>query len=237
MKIEKELMDSLNKNRVRNINLINFINSYPINRVEKFGDSLFVQGLSDQDWVYINSESEEEARGLLNKLSGDEKYFFIQEDFLVPLLKERSEIDWILACRKLYYPDEIELCDTKVNIRVLSKDEAEYIYRNYDYKMYTSVDYIRDRIANGIAIGIEEEDKLVAWIITQDDGAMGFLTVLPDYRRKGYGYELTTAMIKRVRAAGDLPFVHIEETNEKSMFLAMKMGYVKDSLVQWIKLK
>lgn len=237
MEINEELLSSISKNKIRNINLINFMKTYPIVKVEQEGDSILVKGISDQEWVYINSESEYEFKKLMKKLNDNEKYFVIQEDWMLPIIIENRELDWKLSCRKLYFPLGKDLPENKNCFEGLFVDEALYIYDNYEYKEFTSVDYIKERIEKGIGLGIHEDGKLVAWIITQDDGAMGFLTVLPEYRRKGYGFELTLAMIKRVRDAGDLPFVHIEEDNQKSMNLALKMGYVKDSLIHWIKLK
>lgn len=237
MKDKEELLADLNKNRVRNINILNFINTYPIIRVQDEGNSILVKGRSDQDWVYISSEDEGEFTSLINRLSPEDKYFVLQEPFMLSILQQKAEIDWVLSCRKLYFPEDINIPTVDCKIQTLKAEQAEYIYEHYEYKQYTSEAYIRDRIEKGVGLGVYEDNKLVAFIITQDDGAMGFLTVLPEQRRKGYAYELTKEMINRLRKKGELPFVHIEENNEKSMNLALKTGFVKDSMVHWVKVK
>lgn len=99
------------------------------------------------------------------------------------------------------------------------------------------VEYIQERINNGIGLGIYQDEKLVAWALTHDDGAIGFLNVLEEYRRRGYGYDVTIAMIKKLLEQDEVPFVHIEENNEKSMNLALKTGFRKDRRIHWIKFK
>jgi predicted GNAT family acetyltransferase len=79
-------------------------------------------------------------------------------------------------------------------------------------------------------------NKPVAWGITQDDGAIGFLHVLPEYRKSGYGRDITVDLINKVRNKGQIPFVHIEEKNEKSMRLAMSLGFTKNKMVNWLEI-
>ncbi|WP_411682016.1 GNAT family N-acetyltransferase [Clostridium thailandense] len=73
--------------------------------------------------------------------------------------------------------------------------------------------------------------------MTQDDGAIGFLNVLSEYRLKGYGKSITIDLIKKVRKQGKLPFVHIEEKNEKSMKLALSLGFKKDRAISWFEIE
>ena len=42
----------------------------------------------------------------------------------------------------------------------------------------------------GPSAGIRDSGKLVAWLMTQDDGSIGVLHVLDDYRGSGYAYRL-----------------------------------------------
>lgn len=104
-------------------------------------------------------------------------------------------------------------------------------------KEITSREYIQDRIQHGFSAGIYESGKLVAWILTQDDSAIGFLNVLEAYRRKGYAYELTVYLTDQLRKQGKIPFVHIEETNHKSIHLARKLGLKKDRRIHGFEIK
>lgn len=230
-----DILKILQRDKIRNANLIHFVQAYPIERIHVAGDSVLIQGKSDQSWIYISSQSKQEFRMVLNYLTDEDQYFAIIEAWMIPMLIKGKDIIWKLSCVKLYFPEGISLPETKYSIAQLSVEEAGYIYENYQYKAYTSISYISERIQKGIALGIYEDHRLVAWIITHDDGAMGFLTVLPDYQRKRYGYELSIAMIKRLREAGNIPFVHIEADNDPSMRLALKLGFIKERQVHWFK--
>lgn len=230
----KNALKILNKDRIRNVNLINFMKEYPIDSIHIEGNSVLVKGRSDQHWIYISSESEKEMNVLLKNLEEEERFFAIIEDWMLPMIVKDHKVVWKLSCLKLYFPSEISLPKNKFKILKIASSNAEYIYRNSNYQQYTSPEYIAERINKGIGLGIYEEGTLVAWILTHDDGAIGFLNVLMDYRGKGYAYELTIAMIKSLRSRGDIPFVHIEEDNRESMSLSTKMGFKKDRLVHWL---
>lgn len=231
-----KVLKLLEKDKTRNINIINFIRNYPIYNIETVGDSVLVRGISDEDWVYISSKSYDEFFKLIHVLDGDDKCFAAIEDWMLPYIVKNRKIKSRLTSMKLVYDSNVPLPTVKSHVVDLSIADAPYIFENSKYKEYISIEYIEDRIKNGIGLGIYEDEKLVAWAITHDDGAIGFLNVLEDYRRKGYGMDVTVAMIKRLLELGQLPFVHIEEDNVKSMNLALKAGFRKDRRVHWIKL-
>jgi len=201
------------------------------------GDSVLARGKSDEDWVYISSESKEEFFQLIEGLDEEDKCFAALEDWMVPYIVKVREIRSWLPSMKLVYDEKIPLPPVNSNVVELSIADAPYIYENSKYKGYISIEYVEDRVKNGIALGTYVDGKLIAWTITHDDGAMGFLNVLEEYRRKGYGTAVTVAMMKRLLELGELPFVHIEEDNVKSMNLALKVGLKKDRRLHWIKLK
>jgi 8-oxo-dGTP diphosphatase len=63
------------------------------------------------------------------------------------------------------------------------------------------------------------------------------LEVLEEYRGRGYAYDLTVYLIARLREQGRIPFVQVEDTNRKSMNLALKLGFRKDRRIHWFKVK
>lgn len=233
---KEAILSFLQKDKIKNINMINFIKNYPIHYVERFKESILVKGKSDEDWVYLSSSSEEELKTLLERCEEDE-FFVVTDDWMLPLILENREMDWKLSCMKLVFPQDREIPQSKYKIKKLKVEDAEYILRNSKYREYTSIEYITYRIENGVALGIYEGDHLIAWLMTHDDGAMGFLNVLPEHRKKGYGHDLTISMIKDLRSLKEISFVHIEEDNYKSMNLALKTGFVKAGKVHWLKTK
>ena len=146
---------------------------------------------------------------------------------------------WPLATLRLALPADVDLppLSAAVATEKLGPELAEYIYENYSYKQYTDVAYIADRLRRGLSAGVFVGKKLVAWALTHDDGAIGMLQALEEYRGKGYALAVTRTVVEAVRAQGRVPFVHIEESNVKSLGLAKKMGFVPDRRVQWFELE
>ncbi|MCL6613742.1 MAG: GNAT family N-acetyltransferase [Firmicutes bacterium] len=231
-----EVLASLRKDPVRNANLINFIENYPPQSILRVGASVLVRGTSDKPWVYISSSSPTEFGELLRKFTPAEKNFAVLEDWMVPPVVAGRAIKQRLTCIKLYLPEEVAVEPPRNQVTPLRPEEAEYLYDHALYREFTDVAYIRERIARGIGFGIHEAGKLTAWALTHDDGAIGFLHVLPPYRGRGFARDVSAAIIHRLRAEGKIPFVHIEEENIASLGLAGKLGFVKDRRVHWIEL-
>lgn len=230
-----EITEFLIENKIDNINIINFIENYPIHHIEKIGGSVLVKGTSDRNWIYISSKSEEELKIIKSTLNNNDKNFAVIEEWMIPILTKGNNIKWNLSTMKLILFNEINIVETKHSMSQLAINDAEFIYNNSHYKDFLSIEYIIERIKNGLSSCIRYLDKPIAWGITQDDGAMGFLHVLPEYRKRGYARAVTIDLIKKVRDKNKLPFVHIEEGNEKSMRLAMSLGFKKDKIVSWFE--
>ncbi len=195
--------------------------------------SSLIKGISDELWVYINAQNESDLKELL-KLCEKDEYFF-GEEWIIPYIGKHNDFEWKLECEKLILPKETLVPAPANNVFPLNVTDAEYIQNIHSYADFTDISYIGERIKNGIAFGIREDDKLVAWAMTHDDGAIGFLYVLPEYRSKGYAQDITDKMIIEIRRSGGIPFVHIEKENTKSINLAKKVGFVPHSSVVWVK--
>jgi ribosomal protein S18 acetylase RimI-like enzyme len=80
-----------------------------------------------------------------------------------------------------------------------------------------------------IAIGLEEDGKLIGVVLATHDTRKGWinrLAIEPDYRRNGYGEQLVQAAEEALREAGmHLMAALIEEGNEASLALFEKLGY------------
>jgi len=230
-------MAVLEKDKPGNVNIIYFIKSYPVDTVDIVGDSVMIRGRSDEEWVYISSKSEDEFLKLLESLNDRDKCYAILEDWMLAHIIRDSEMRSRLTSIRYLYEAGNVLPAVKFMAVNLKESDAPYVYENSLYKEYISIEYIRDRIKNGVALGIPENGKLAAWAITHDDGAIGFLNVLEEYRGKGYGTSVTAAAVKKLLERGEVPFLHIEEDNMKSIGLALKTGFRRDKRIHWIKLK
>lgn len=233
----RKAVNVLEKDRVRNINVINIMKNYPVQTIDIEGDSVLARVRSDEVWIYISSKSREEFLSLVQGLDDEDKYFTLFDEWMIPHVVGNRETEYVLSCVKLVYDENNHLPPVNHDVVELTPNDAPYVYRNSRYNEYATVEYVEDRIRNGIALGIRMDGKLVAWSVTHDDGAIGFMNVIGEYRRKGLATSVTAAMVKKVLERGEIPFVHIEEDNYKSMNLALKSGFRKYGLVYWVKLK
>jgi 8-oxo-dGTP diphosphatase len=196
-----------------------------------------ISGRSDHLWAYISSADPRECRILIQKFNFATRYFASLENWMLPLIKKRKKLEWELDTLRYILPDYVKIDDPAYNIKELKPEHGEDIFQNTNYQEFTSVDYIKERIETGISGGIFEDEKLVAWGLTHDDGALGFLHVLPDFRRKGLGSEIVKYLINKKRSYNEPVFANIEPDNIKAINLVEKLGFVFDREIYWIKIQ
>ncbi|MCT4631508.1 MAG: GNAT family N-acetyltransferase [Firmicutes bacterium] len=238
MKKKEEIINILNSNLIYNVNVINFINNYEIDEIKTEGNIVLIKGSSDEKWLYTSCKNKKEFEKILAWVDESDKYFVIQRDWELEMIREKYEIDWLLSCEKLVLSDDVKLVEgDNDKLTNIEADDAEYIYNNYGYSDYASVEYIRERIINDLALGIKKDKKLVAWLLIHDDGAIGMLHVLEEYRGNGHARNLMESMIVKLRSENRIPFVHIESRNIASKNLCKKLGFTKYGYIHWVKIK
>jgi 8-oxo-dGTP diphosphatase len=228
----------LQQDEIKNMNMLYFMENNLVHHLERIGNSVILRGESDQRWVYISSPNEQELHAVVSTLTKDDRCFAVIEDWMLPPLTADKTLVWQLSTMKLVLPAHVTFPQiSHAHIAPLSVNDAEYLYEHSLYQGVVSPAYIRDRIQQGVSAGIHKDGQLVAWAMTHDDSAIGFLHVIEAYRRQGLAHELTVYLIHQLRQQGKIPFVHIEETNLKSIRLAMKLGFRKDRRVHWFEIQ
>lgn len=231
------VIDLLKQDSERNINILNFIETCPVRGYERAGDSVLVRGESDRRWTFISSRSQAELKTLTARLNEEDRYFAAIEDWMLPILAQSREVVWDLDMIQFILPPKVRLPKPTHEPVSLEIGDAQYVYENSEYRDYLTVDYICDRIARGPTASIHENDRLVAWVMTQDDGAMGALQVLENHRNKGYGLHVTLALCEQIRSRGKRPFAYVEKDNTAAIKLMNKIGFVEQKPVHWLALK
>lgn len=231
------LIQHLLKDEITNMSIIGFIAENPVTEILQEGESVLIKGISDEEWMYIFSKDEKELSKLLDQLTDKDVFFASVEDWMIPIINEKKKFEWALSTIRWYLPDDVEVPANKIKTFPLSSEHIGFIISQSNYKQFLTHRYIKERITKSISACIYDNEKLVAWGLTHDDGALGSLNVLDDYRGKKYGTEIVLSLIHQCRALGKIPFAQIEETNEKAIKLVTKLGFVKDRRVTWVKCK
>ena len=229
-------LENFKKDFLSNISTIGFIENNPITEVVEIKNSYLIKGTSDVEWAYVVCNNESDLSALLEK-SGSNIYFASVEDWMIPIITEKRNAEWILSTMRYYLPEDVEVPENKLKIIPLTTDHIGFIISQSDYKQFLTPAYVEERISKSISAAIMKKDKLVSWGLTHDDGALGSLHVLDEYRKKGYGKEILISLIYQNRKLGKISFAQIEERNLKATNLIEHLGFVKDRRVSWIKLK
>jgi len=113
----------------------------------------------------------------------------------------------------------------------LRPEDAPLIARAWPYGR--SPDRILRRIRGGPGYCIRGKGAPVAWGLTHDDGSMGFLHVVEQYRHQGMARTITTALAKRLLRLGVQPFMYIVRDNAASLRLTAGMGFSRAGRFSW----
>lgn len=229
------LKEHLKKNFLSNISIIGFLENNPITEVIEINDSYLIKGTSDVEWTYIVCSNENDLRALLER-SASNTYFASVEDWMIPIITEKRNAEWVLSTMRYYLPDDVDVPENKKEVVPLTTDHIGFIISQSNYKQFLTPAYVEERISKSISAAIMKKDKLVAWGLTHDDGALGSLHVMDEYRKKGFGKEILLSLIHQNRKLGKISFAQIEEKNTKATNLIEQLGFIKDRRVSWVKL-
>lgn len=231
-----KLIVLLKRDEISNISTVGFIENNPITEIVEINNSYLIKGTSDVEWTYVVCNNESDLNALLEK-SGRNIYFASIEDWMISIITEKRKTEWILSTMRYYLPEDVEVPENKLEVIPLTTDHIGFIISQSNYKQFLTPAYVEERINKSISAAIMKKDKLVAWGLTHDDGALGSLHVLDEYRKKGYAKEIMISLIHQNRKLGKISFAQIEEKNLKATNLIEHLDFVKDRRVSWIKLK
>ncbi|MTI94080.1 MAG: GNAT family N-acetyltransferase [Firmicutes bacterium] len=229
------LLTKLKSDSEANCALINFVSDHPVHSVAEAGTALLVRGESDRKWVCFYCPDRADFPELCKHLNSGDKHFAMVEDWMLPILGKNKTIKWKMSSQKLVMPLNVPLPAPEHHVQTLGPEHAEYIFAHWPYADVSTPEYTRERLEKGISGGVFDRNKLVAWAATHDDGTLGFMTVLPEYRNRGYALAITLDLIARQRRQGIPSFVHIESENKKSLALALKLGFVSKGNIHWLE--
>lgn len=228
-------------------NLKYFKKQHPPLYEDQEGEAKVYVGKSDRDWTYFENVTKVNLSTLLERLPKDYHNFALVEDWMVELIDPDHQRDRELICDRYVLSKEnlkMKIGQSDLNhsfqagtfLRNLIPEDAYAIQKLHEYSDYTDIDYVKMRIHLGVGMGIEKDGELIGWGLTHDDGAIGFVYVLPEYRGQGIAKAIVIRIIQQLNE-NDLPiYCHIEEDNLASITLFEGLGFVKENRIRWFSL-
>lgn len=224
--IEKALL-YLKKDILKNCDLITFIEMFPNEIKFYYCENDGVCFSHNQDKICISTDNEKVAE-FVSKLipKTDVAICKSYHDF-----KTLNEINQFAHVEEVYqFIFEKSKQTEDENIKKLTEDFAEFIVHHYSKE--TSIEEITSLMKHYNFYGYFVKGKLVAFIGRHIDGEIGFLEVLPDFRRKGIGTKLINKIVNE-----EIPTISYSQVltdNFKSIQLHHKLGAVQyEKIVYW----
>lgn len=156
-----------------------------------------------------------------------EKYFHLKTDMecLQGAYTRREK----LPVRGLYGPDGRG--EDGFAIRTLTEEFIPFVAEHYSE--IGSPEYVTERILHGAVYGAFYEEKIVGFIAEHEEGSIGMLYVLPEYRKRHVAMALETYCMNLAVERGEIPYGQVVLGNEASIRLQEKMGicFAKEAIV------
>ena len=147
-----------------------------------------------------------------------EKYFHLKTDMeCIQGAYTRREK---LPVRGLYGPDGRG--ENGFSIRTLTEEFIPFVAEHYSE--IGSPEYVTERILHGAVYGAFYEEKIVGFIADHEEGSIGMLYVLPEYRKRHVAMALETYCMNLAVERGEIPYGQVVLGNEASIRLQEKMG-------------
>ncbi len=134
----------------------------------------------------------------------------------------------------VYRGDKPDVFRGDFEIRVLGEEAVPFMVEHYDHPSAT-VKHMTERVRDGLMLGAFRDGDFMGFAGLHEEGAIGMLTVLPEYRRQGVATALVLELARRLMDAGRVPYTHVHTTNAASMALQEKLGFVRsEHTVTWL---
>lgn len=208
----------------------NLRNHELLNYIKITGGAFFRFKNKEQIYDAIVADELSAVENLLKYIDEKDEYVFmdLKKDVFVPeesLQKISKKIKLKLDCNAYcYLKNDIE-AENLENIKPLNISQAEFIFDNYNEKETSSLIEIKEYIKRGPALGYYQDEKLLGFVLVHDDGQIGVLQVLNEYRRQGIAKKLMKAITKEVLNLRRVPGLEVLIGNEASISLVTSIGF------------
>ena len=179
------------------------------------------------DSYYLTAETKEELDAMVALIDHRPNMITVHQTRWIDELNEKFDMTIDVVCYQVVRyetkPLPVALPDN-MEIRPVTPDMYDEVLRLYDHGMN---EYQYMCIRRGTFIAAYIDNNLAGFIGMHGWGAMGFLLIMPEYRRHGLGYILEASLANRILAQGGTPYAQIVFDNTASLGLQEKLGMVR----------
>lgn len=230
-KMEQKARQYLLQDKDRNINVLAALQD-GLGRVVAAEDRGCLCCVDECIWQ-IAADDEKTALGFYAQVPAGATMLEVQNTAQIDLLARHFQPRCIETYYNAWYDgDHIDVPDIGAEVRTLGPENAMELARHYHLPgpsaghLEETAAYLAERMKTGTVFAVYLEGRLAGFAGTHQEGSMGMLTVLPEYRRRGLGLYLEQLSIARSLERGWLPFGQIAHSNEASLALQRSAGMI-----------
>lgn len=178
----------------------------------------------------LTSRTPAEAEPLLRRLFAQDETVVLHGSGLIPIAEQIGfTID--PPCRQVLYEGGVLPANGELTVR--HPDGADFPTVEANYSLTGGAELRRD-FDKPDFLGGYLDGKMVCFCGLHCEGSMGLLTVLPDYRRRGFARQIYSTLINAQLRKGRLPYAQVYTDNENSLNLQRQLGFTFSSdTIQW----
>lgn len=242
--------DVMIKQKLLHIDMIEAINRGSAKLIAREGDNILLLEPRSHVYYYTALDEKRDGMELLRKLPeevlSDMELIVLHQEALFEPIRELLSARLLFHCRQVVYTRREQLPITGLYrgdgqptpdglvIAPLTMEHLDLVCTNYDH-MEDKI-YIKNRIAKGAMFGAFVNGTLAGFVGTHEEGSIGLLTVLPEFRGRKIGKALETYMINVSLRQGLIPYGQVIEGNDHSMRLQESLGlYTAKTPVCWLE--
>lgn len=221
-----KIIEKLNEDYLNNVDFI-YIYKHGAKVIE-FDMKLWVFYFNG---IYFIKGKQKEVIDFLNSLSGNLK-FVIHNSSYDQLLKENFNLEPKIIAYQYSYLKKCVTISSEIIIKPIGIEYLSFIKQNY----LAPVDhqYLQKRLDANVFVGAFIENKIVGFAGIHDEGTIGFVEVLKNYRRMKIGTALETYLIDRLLKIKEDIYLQVEINNDVSIRLHEKLGFLRgDDIISW----
>ena len=150
--------------------------------------------------------------------------FSVKSPEAADLVTELTSLTGRADCAQwVYCRDAAPDFDRSADVRPLPREDVPLAAPHYGL-LGDCTEFFYEQSAAGRLFGLYENGTLAGFIGLHHEGSMGMLEILPEFRRKGYGFTLEAFLIDWHLQRGWVPWCHVIDGNSASTALQKKLG-------------
>jgi hypothetical protein len=185
----------------------------------------------------ISSNNIELSTYLINMLPDDLDIISVHDKFSFDLLLKKHIFSETMICYNSVYTKKTPIVCAKssVEIRPLTIEYKDNIINSYSKINLVDSNYIENRLKSNVMFGAFIDNNLCGFIGIHEEGSIGMLEVLPEFKGKGIGSALQITATNHALSLKRYPYGQVVETNIASTALQRKLGFeLSKDKVYWL---